>query len=225
MPNKILFILALTLLAPLAGGSLKAAHLLNKKGAKDPYGKDLGGIMPFSLTMLPEILFGACFGYAFYVMIEYIPVLMDLPTYVKVLWSISVAGWAYGWMETGHWHVLLFARDISGYPPAQQAAILEELAVRKPARLYPVAKVLAKILRIKEKKADGTHTLAYCRMFFALKGFLIGLPFGGIPFAFAWPAAYEIGTRTGKHIVSEASTGLFSSIIIIGVIALVKLFA
>lgn len=50
--------LAFALLAHFAGGSL-GAHKLNKKGAVNPEtGKDYGGVMPFKMTILPEIVFG-----------------------------------------------------------------------------------------------------------------------------------------------------------------------
>lgn len=82
-------IILLSLLARASGGGL-GAHVLNKKGEIDQAtGLDKGGVMPFSLTMLPEILFGLCLAS---------PLLF---TGHWFLWLL-VGGWRYAWMETGH---------------------------------------------------------------------------------------------------------------------------
>lgn len=70
-----------SLLAHFAGGSL-GAHKLNKKGAVNPEtGKDYGGVMPFKMTLLPEIVFG-------------------LLTAIAVGWDRSLLVFALAWINT-----------------------------------------------------------------------------------------------------------------------------
>lgn len=104
--------------------------------------------------------------------------------------------WSYIWMQTGHGTVLQWGRD-----PSQ--------AVGRTQTLTPVVNWLA------ERFGFALGDVNYCRMFMAVKGFLIGLPVGGLPLAILWPLAYEIGVRVKRHEVSELLSGTFSGIAVV----------
>lgn len=220
---KLLFIGALTVLARMAGGGL-GARILGKKGKLDDNGNDAGGRMPVGLGFLPEVVFGILFGVGFYQLTLAIPFLADLPHEIRVLWAMAAGGWSYAWMETGHGIVLLWGRDVNkqGYAQDVVNRILEDAKTRTQT-LKPVVDFLAKKLHIEPKLPDGTYTVQYCRLFMSVKGFLIGLPFGGIPFIIAWPLSYEIGVRVKSHPVSEMLTGFFSGLIITMTVAFARI--
>lgn len=89
-----LIIPAMALLSAWGGGSLWPAHILNKKGAVDDQGKDLGGIMPFSLTWLPEAFFALGFVYALFPLIGW---------YALIAFPISYAGMQAATAPGLHW--------------------------------------------------------------------------------------------------------------------------
>jgi len=51
-------------------------------------------------------------------------------------------------------------------------------------------------------------TVEYCRVYMAVKGFLISLPIGGLG-AIGWPLGYELGHRLGSNTYRELLAGLF----------------
>lgn len=114
-------------------------------------------------------------------------------TYAGSWGGVAVTVWSYLWMQTGHGTVLQWGRD-----PSQ--------AVGRTQTLTPVVNWLA------ERFGFTLGDVNYCRLFMAVKGFLIGLPVGGLPLAILWPLAYEIGVRVGKHEVSELLSGAFAGI-------------
>lgn len=80
-------------------------------------------------------------------------------------------------------------------------------------RIEPVVRWIADKLKIPH------NTPAYDWIFMGLKGFLIGLPAGGVLLAFLWPLAYQIRNWiepiTGMpkaHSIAEALTGVFAAI-------------
>lgn len=155
-----------------AGGGL-GAEKLNKKGAVDELGRDKGGIMPFSLSMLPEILFGAVLA---------VPV-----AFAWGFWAwLAAAAWCYLWMETGHGTAYTMGRN----PNIATKIDPKTGKVRKQRLSY----VVDPICRLLGKPLGGTF---YSWLFMGLKGFLIGLPFFpfGLTLAFLWPASYEYGMR------------------------------
>lgn len=117
-------------------------------------------------------------------------------------WGWLAAVWSYLWMQTGHGTVLQWGRD-----PVQAFGRIQTLT--------PVVDWLAKRLGLQLGK------IGYCRLFMAVKGFLIGLPVGGLPLAILWPLAYEIGVRAKKHEVSELLSGAFAGVSIIIFTALI----
>jgi hypothetical protein len=50
-------------------------------------------------------------------------------------------------------------------------------------------------------------TVEYCRLYMGVKGFLIGLPVGGLPLAILWPLGYELGHRSGREDLIEFLAG------------------
>jgi hypothetical protein len=66
--------------------------------------------------------------------------------------------------------------------------------------LSPVVKKLA------DKLGIEYYSKNYARLFMAVKGFLITLPFGGLGLIL-WPLGYEIGHKVGNHAVSEVVAG------------------
>ena len=119
--------------------------------------------------------------------------------YVAVLSTL----WTYLWMQTGHTNALNHGDNASG----------------KMNTLSPFTRWLAGKLGIK------LYTREYSALFFAVKGFLIGLPLGGIPLMILWPLSYDIGVMLEKkgilkhdkaHMTSEllsgASLGLVAAI-------------
>lgn len=128
-------------------------------------------------------------------------------------WIIGVlaAAWSYIWMQTGHGAVLHWGRN-------------PELATGdRKQTLTPAVNFIADKLNIKIGSLD------YCRLFMALKGFLIGLPLlpAAIVLAALWPLAYEIGSRlrdkdfviAGRridtHMITELLSGAFAGIAIV----------
>lgn len=112
--------------------------------------------------------------------------------------------WSYIWMQTGHGTVLQWGRD-----PSQAAG--------RTQTLTPYVNVFALALNL------PVGGVGYCRLFMAVKGFLIGLPVGGLPLAVLWPLAYEIGVRVKRHEVSELLSGAFSGISIVAFLLLKQL--
>lgn len=110
--------------------------------------------------------------------------------------AVIATAWSYIWMQTGHGTVLQWGRD-----PSQ--------AEGRTQTLTPVVNWLA------ERFGFTLGDVNYCRLFMAVKGFLIGLPVGGLPLAILWPLAYEIGVRVKRHEVSELLSGAFAGFSIV----------
>lgn len=180
-------ILVMAALARMAGGGLWAEKL-NKRGEIDEAtGKDKGGVMRFNLSMLPEVLFGVAFGLANWMLLD------------SVLFAAACAVWSYQFMETGH--VFNWGQPVK--------------RPRGGQTLTPVVDFLARIFKIEKFIEDGfSPSKNYCRLFMAVKGFLIGLPVGGIPLAILWPLAYEIGDRFDSHPLKELLSGAFAGLLL-----------
>lgn len=150
-------------------------------------------------TRLPEALFALPFGYA-------------LSCVAGPLgWLAAV--WSYAWMESGHGAVLTWGKKFpdvpSGYLPRRQT-------------LSPVVDLLADKLGVEKRAIDGGHDVNYCRLFMAVKGFLIGLPVGGVLLAVLWPLGYEIGKRFERHALAEVLSGFGAGISIAIFLILVR---
>jgi hypothetical protein len=148
------------------------------------------------LTWLPEVMFALPFGYCAWLLCQG---WFNLELWYSVGVSLFAVAWSYIWMQTGHANALPWGDG--GHNP------------KRSNTLSPLVKLLAMIFGIK------FYSRNYARLFMAVKGFLIGLPIGGIPMIIAWPLGYEIGNKVKLHVVSEFLSGAFA-----GVSVLVFLF-
>jgi hypothetical protein len=145
----------------------------------------------FKATWLPEVFFALPFGFAL--------------SQVVGPWGWLAAVWSYLWMQTGHGVVLPWGKALQ-YTDKDRAQTLS-----------PFVDWLSDRLKIQKVQSDGySKTLNYCRLFMAVKGFLIGLPVGGISLAVFWPLAYEIGHRLDNAALKEwlAGTGAALAVIL-----------
>ena len=141
---------------------------------------------------LPELLFSIPFGWCGAEIARH----FTDSNPVQIVAYITAFVWSYLWMQTGHGTVLPWGGK------------LQESDRGRTQFLTPAVTRLAKLLRIEVFQDDNhSRTLNYCRLFMAVKGFLIALPVGGVVLAVLWPLAYEIGTRMRNHALSELIAG------------------
>lgn len=140
--------------------------------------------LPRWLTWLPELLFASAFGYALF------------SVFGNYYASAVATAWSYTWMQTGHGTVLHWGK----HP--------EHATGERTQTLTPVVNWLAARIGL------TIGEVGYCRLFMAVKGFLIGLPVGGIPLAILWPLGYEIGKRHDNHALAELASGAGAGIAI-----------
>lgn len=105
---------------------------------------------------------------------------------INLYYGLVSVPWAYIFFQTGHANALPWG-DGNHNP-------------NRSNTLSPVIKWLSDRLGI------DYYSRNYARLFMAVKGFLITLPVGGLGFFF-FPLGYEIGHRTGRHVVSEVLSG------------------
>lgn len=197
IPTALLVIIA-GILARMEGGGLGAARLaayhITLPTVK-VFGRPVGG-WSISLKWLPAFLlavpFGVTAGHAW-----------------GAGWDVLATASSYGWIQTGYGIVLPWG------------GALDPKDRTRTQFLSPVVDWLADRLGIVKTLPDGySRTLAYCRLFMAVKGFLIGLPVGGVLLAVGWPLAYEIGAalrRAGVPVktangIAEALRGVFAAL-------------
>ena len=160
-------------------------------GAKylDKKGKG-SGVMPFNATWLPEAAFCLPFGL--------LPALVAQP-YIgpwanalgAFLFAVSYLGMQAATAPGLHW-------GKGNYDP------------NRTSTLKPFADWLAdKVFGITD-----ASTKEYCRVYMAVKGFIIGFPVGGIPLAILWPLGYDVGFKINKgdqgwhEVMSGAGAGI-----------------
>lgn len=181
------------------------------------------------LGMVPEILFGMILGTCTSLIWQ--TVLLHafdivLPGWGVALMWFGLSLWFYTTMEKGHGVVLLW-----GDPAADQT--MYDNTVNRVQGLTPLVNFVAKIFGIPYNGADGLRSRNYCRLFMAVKGFLLFLPLGGLPGAVLWSGCYEIAWRLRKPVIEgkwkfeahgtgEILTGLAATVQIIIVWELVK---
>lgn len=178
------------LLAAAAGGSLPGSEVLNKRGAVDDNGNDKGGKLPFNGTFLPELVFCSVITAA-----AQQGWLHVFPNANPVLVSIITLAISYAGMQTA-----------TG--PALPWGANPERSMSKPRKLTPL------VNWISDKLGFERGDKNYCRTWMAFKGFIIGLPIGGVPLAILWPLGFEIGHRVTPYLnfdpqlAKDALTGL-----------------
>ena len=153
----------------------------------------------WGVSWLPEVFFaagiGAAHAYAWYA--------FGYAWYAWIPAFILATVWSYVFMQSATWMFLRWTEH-------------EPNKTRK-ATLKPIVDFIAKRFGY-ELGDEGYSWIAA-----GLKGFLIGLPVGGIPLMILWPLGYEIGShakgRTEKwidpHTVSELMAGVGAGISIV----------
>lgn len=162
----VIYVLAMAAIGRMCGGGL-GAEKLRKKGSPE------GGVMPYNLSWIPEVLFGLGLG---------LPVTMVLKQHELWLFMAALVGagcsaWSYGWMETGHRNAYSF--------------LFKNFNPWKPHTLDPVVQKICRQLGVK------VWSKQYCWVFMGVKGFLIGLPIFpfGLLLTVIWPAWYAFGAK------------------------------
>lgn len=143
----------------------------------------------WNVSWLPEFLFAIPFGLANAWAVD---------KFFGFGWAIAAlfiaTAISYAGMQAGTWPML---RWVSHDDPNKD----------RSATIKPVADWIA--ARFGWALGDEGYSWVYA----AVKGFLIGLPIGGIPLMILWPLGYEIGSHArgrvsfDPHAVSEASAG------------------
>lgn len=154
------------------------------------------------LKMLPEILFALVFA----------ATILSVST--NWFLAVFVFVWCFLWMETGHGVVLPWGE------PIPDGSFKDEMLNGRKQTLTPVVDFLARRLGISTERPDGVYSVNYCRLFMAVKGFLIGLPVGGVVLAVLWPLGYEIGKRLKNAELCEILSGAGAGIAIVTFIIL-----
>lgn len=154
----------------------------------------------WGVAWLPEALFAYPFGCALgYALVPHIG------TNYATIAGVFGWLWSFGFMQSATW---MFLRWESHDNPNTKRGGTLKVATDRIAHLFGY------------KLGDE----GYAWIAAGLKGFLIGLPVGGIALAVLWPLAYEIGShargRTEKygidpHAVSEVMAGFAAAISII----------
>lgn len=159
---------------------------------------------------LPEALFTYPFGFALgYALAPHIG-----PNYATLAGVIGWL-WSFGFMQSATWMFLRW--ESHDNPNTKRGGTLKGLTDH-------IAKVFG------YKLGDE----GYAWVAAGVKGFLIGLPVGGVALAILWPLGYEIGShatgRTEKygidpHAVSEVAAGVGAALSVALFLALVRLAA
>lgn len=178
----LLIAIPMMVLAALAGGSFPGSHLLNKRRAVGDDGEDLGGVMPINLTWVPEALMTLPFGLVHF----------------DFTW--------FGILKGTFWWAVAYAGLQTSTGPALQWGENPADGMARPRRISPLVNWISD--RLGFRRGD----VNYCRAWMAVKGFLIGLPAGGVVLAVLWPLAYEAGHRLKSHLLTELLSGLAAAV-------------
>lgn len=196
-------IVAMAVLASLSGGSFPFSQLLHGRDEVYDDGSSKGGLMPFNMTWLPELLFAVVIGFSSVRGFENLGVDMSFLRFFAV-WAGTMA-WAFLWMQTGHAAIL----------PWDKVDTRPEMS--RDNTLTPFVRWLCDLLKIEwfryKPGLDGgndypVYTEAYVWTFAGVKGFLIGLPVGGVLLAGLWPFGYEIGSHAKNHLADKTGVDL-----------------
>lgn len=147
----------------------------------------------WNVPWLPEVLFALPFGLAF---------AYGLSLFTGFWWTMlggALAwGWSYLFMQSGTW--LFLKWEGHDNPGTKRSATLKHI-----------------VDWIADKLGYKLGDEGYSWVAAGVKGFLIGLPVGGIPLAILWPVGYEIGSHAkgrveqfgiDPHALSEVFAGI-----------------
>ena len=128
----------------------------------------------WNASWIPEMVFAVPFGVALSIALP-----ESWGIFVPLCGGVATA-WSYAFMQSGTWMYLKW----TGHEPNKT----------KSATLKPVTDWIA--ARFGYVLGDE----GYSWIAAGVKGFLIGLPVGGLPLAVLWPLGYELGTHVkGQH--------------------------
>lgn len=147
-----------------------------------------GGLYADKLPkFLPELFFAAGFGYAAF-------------QYGGWIAALLATAWSYLWMQTGHgtFYMMRGYHDHNRPDPDKPRKQTLEYVVEPVFNWLGVSKL---------------HP-SYSWACMGLKGFLIGLPVGGLPLAIMWPCAYWAGAKLKNHALSELLAGAVAGVAI-----------
>lgn len=180
-----------------AGGSTWWGHLWNNK--------EQGGILPFKFTQGPELLLATAISVSSVVLVA--PAVLGtllgtsgtLLGTLYAVWFIASFALSFASIETGHSAIL----------PHQG---VDRVPKGRPNTLTPFIEGLAKKLEVTYETPNGlSYKESYVWLFWAVKGFLMTLPLGGVG-AVGLPLGYELGShfkdrpmywRYNPHFMSE----------------------
>ena len=131
-------------------------------------------------TWIPEALFSLCVALPWFFILEG----------TDKIAALIIAGWAYGWVQAGTANGLHWGAGV--YKPSRDTSF------------SPIVNWLSDRLNY------DRSSVQYCRLFFAVKGFLITLPVGGLG-VIGMPLGYQLGNRysnTARELLSGAFIGL-----------------
>lgn len=135
------------------------------------------GMMPVNLTWLPEALF-------------ILPIAITCGAAVAflfgTLWGLLAGFAGYG-------------VSFLGMQTATEPGF--NIDYKDDKTLVPYMNAIGRVFGIKP------HTVGYMHLWNAMKGFLIGLPVGGVSLALLWPLAYAVGARFENHALKELLAG------------------
>lgn len=153
--------------------------------------------LPEKLTWVPEAFFSLPFGLP--ALLWLYPVLglyALIPATCAVIWSFA-------WMQSSTAPGLHWGRG--AYNPS------------RTSRLKPFVDWINTLVVSKRRIGPNYHpsTADYCRLYMAVKGFLIGLPVGAIPLAVLWPLGYDLGDKLNSNAIREFLAGVGAGIAIL----------
>jgi hypothetical protein len=163
----------------------------------------------WNVSWLPEALFSIPFGVA----LGYgIFTLFDDSLRAAYIVGLLAAVWSYAFMQSATWMFLRWEKH-------------DDPNTERTSTLKPVIDWIAG--HFGYKLGDE----GYAWIAASVKGFLIGLPVGGIPLAILWPLGYEIGSHAkgrvekyglDPHIFSEVLSSMGAGIAIILFVIIVR---
>lgn len=153
----------------------------------------------WNVSWLPEFLFALPIGYAFAWSIYPLIGLWSLAAFI----AASILSYAF--MQSGTW---MFLRWTTHTPNRERKSTLKPL-----------------VDWIAGKFGYELGDEGYSWIAAGLKGFLIGLPIGGLPLAILWPLGYEIGSHFKKYadVAKEIFAGAGAGLALVLFIKIVEL--